>query len=50
MLGFRRDSTGTAAEGGVTFAITDKLTATPRSAIWCDSIRRDAATGQRIHR
>ena len=26
MLGFRRDSTGTAVEGGVTFAITDKLT------------------------
>jgi hypothetical protein len=26
MLGFRRDSTGTAVEGGVTFALTDKLT------------------------
>jgi hypothetical protein len=26
MLGFRRDSTGVAVEGGVTFAITDKLT------------------------
>jgi hypothetical protein len=26
MLGFRRDSTGTAVEGGVTFALTDRLT------------------------
>jgi hypothetical protein len=26
MLGFRRNSTGTAVEGGVTFAVTDKLT------------------------